>query len=49
LASLIYRMNTSILEGVNQRIKVIKRMAHGFWDSAYLFLEITAAFPGKAR
>ncbi|WP_374499554.1 hypothetical protein [Zoogloea sp.] len=30
-------------------IKVIKRMAYGFRDSAYFFLKIKAAFPGKAR
>jgi transposase len=49
LASAIYRMNYSILEGVNNKIKVIKRMAYGFRDSAYFFLKIKAAFPGKAR
>lgn len=49
LASAIYPMNSSILEGVNNRIKVIKRMAYGFRDSAYFFLKIKAAFPGKTR
>ena len=49
LASAIYPMNSSILEGVNNRIKVIKRMAYGFRDSAYFFLKIKAAFPGKPR
>ncbi len=49
LASAIFPLNTSILEGVNNRIKVIKRMAYGFRDSAYFFLKIKAAFPGKAR
>ena len=49
LASAIYQMNSSILEGVNNKIKVIKRMAYGFRDSAYFFLKIKAAFPGKAR
>ena len=49
LASALYRMNSSILEGVNNKIKVIKRMAYGFRDSAYFFLKIKAAFPGKAR
>jgi transposase len=34
LASAIYRMNSSILEGGSDRIKVIKRMAYGFRDSA---------------
>ncbi len=49
LASAQFHMNTSVLEGVNNRIKVIKRMAYGFRDSAYFFLKIKAAFPGKAR
>lgn len=49
IASAIYPMNSSILEGVNNRIKVIKRMAYGFRDSAYFFLKIKDAFPGKPR
>jgi len=49
LASAQFHMNTSVLKGVNNRIKVIKRMAYGFRDSAYFFLKIKAAFPGKAR
>lgn len=42
-------MSTSVLEGVNNRFKVIKRMACGFRNSAYFFLKIKDAFPGKAR
>ena len=34
LALAIFPMNSSILEGVNNRIKVIKRMAYEFRDSA---------------
>lgn len=49
VASALYRLNTSVLEGINNRIKVIKRMAYGYRDSAYFFLKIKAAFPGKAR
>lgn len=49
LASARFAMHTSLLEGVNNRIKVIKRMAYGFRDSDYFFLKIKAAFPGKAR
>lgn len=49
LASAIYPMNSSILEGVNNRIKVIKRMAYGFRDASYFFLKIKDAFPGKVR
>ena len=42
-------MSTSVLEGMNNRIKVIKRMAYGFRDPSYFFLKIKAAFPGKTR
>jgi len=49
LASALYPMHTSLLEGVNNKIKVIKRMAYGFRDKNYFFLKIKAAFPGKAR
>ncbi|WP_439861292.1 ISL3 family transposase [Pseudomonas sp. MBLB4136] len=49
LASARFPMHTSVLEGVNNRIKVIKRMAYGFRDSDYFFLKIKAAFPGKVR
>lgn len=47
LASATYPMNTSILEGVNNKIKVIKRMAYGFPGNSCFFLKIKAAFPGK--
>lgn len=49
IASAVYRMSTSALEGMNNRIKVIKRMAYGYRDNEYFFLKIKAAFPGKAR
>lgn len=49
LASARFHMHTSLLEGVNNRIKVIKRMAYGFRDIDYFFLKIKAAFPGKMR
>ena len=49
IASARYPLNTSVLEGVNNRIKVIKRMAYGCRDSDYFFLKIKAACPGKAR
>lgn len=49
LASARFHMHTSLLEGVNNRIKVIKRMAYGFRDTDYFFLKIKAAFPGKMR
>lgn len=49
VSSARYRLNTSILEGMNNRIKVMKRMAYGYRDKDYFFLKIKAAFPGKAR
>ncbi len=49
IASASFRLNTSVLEGMNNKIKVIKRMAYGFRDSQYFFLKIKAAFPGKVR
>ena len=43
-----FPLNTSILEGVNNTIKVIKRVGYGFRDLKYFFLKIRAAFPGNA-
>jgi transposase len=44
-----YSLHTSLLEGMNNKIKVIKRMAYGFRDDDYFFLKIKAAFPGIQR
>lgn len=44
LAHCRYPIHTSIIEGVNNKIKVIKRMAYGFRDDSYFFLKIRAAF-----
>ena len=41
-----YPLHTSLLEGINNKIKVMKRMAYGYRDDAYFFLKIRAAFPG---
>lgn len=41
-----YPLHTSLIEGINNRIKVIKRMAYGYRDEEYFFLKIKAAFPG---
>ena len=49
LAQCRWRLNTSVLEGVNNKVKVIKRMAYGFRDDDYFFLKIRAAFPGVSR
>lgn len=48
LAHCRWPLSTSLLEGINNKIKVIKRMAYGFRDDAYFFLRIRAAFPGNA-
>jgi len=44
-----YRLTTGILEGMNNKIKVIKRVAYGFRDDEYFFLRIRHAFPGNRR
>lgn len=46
LAHCRWPLHTSVLEGVNNKIKVLKRMAYGYRDDAYFFLKIRAAFPG---
>ena len=42
-----YPLHTGRLEGINNKIKVIKRMAYGFHDDAYFILKIKGAFPGE--
>lgn len=39
-----YPLHTSVLEGVNNKIKVIKRKAYGFHDLRYFSLKIYQAF-----
>ena len=46
LAHCRWPLGTNLIEGINNRIKVIKRTAYGFRDDAYFFLKIRAAFPG---
>lgn len=41
-----HRLSTSIVEGINNTIKVIKRRAYGYRDQEYFFLKIRSAFPG---
>lgn len=41
-------LHTSLIEGINNKIKVIKRLAYGFRDDEYFFLKIRDAFPGNA-
>jgi len=49
LARCRHPLNTSIVEGINNTIKLIKRHAHGYRDQEYFFLKIRAAFPGIQR
>ncbi|SEK11044.1 Transposase [Paraburkholderia diazotrophica] len=49
LARCRHPLNTSIAEGINNTIKVIKRRAYGYRDEEYVFLKIRAAFPGNPR
>lgn len=46
LAHCRWPLGTNLIEGINNKIKVIKRMAYGFRDDAYFFLKIRSAFPG---
>lgn len=46
LAHCHWPLGTNLIEGINNKIKVIKRMAYGFRDDTYFFLKIRAAFPG---
>ena len=47
LAHCRWPLHTSVIVGINNKIKVIKRMAYGFRDDDYFFLKIRAAFPGN--
>jgi transposase len=42
----LHPIHTGRLEGINNKIKVIKRQAYGFRDDAYFILKIKGAFPG---
>jgi len=45
----LYPIHTGRLEGINNKIKVIKRQAYGFRDDAYFILKIKGAFPGSLQ
>ncbi|RRO02879.1 ISL3 family transposase, partial [Pectobacterium aquaticum] len=49
MARVGHLLNTSVLDGMNNRIKVIKWMAYEYWDNDYFFMKIKAAFPSKVR
>lgn len=42
-----YPIGTSPLEGVNNKIKLIKRKAYGFHDPIYFALKVKQALPGR--
>lgn len=44
----LYKIRTSILEGINNKIKVLKRVAYGYRDLDYFFLRIMNAFKGNS-
>jgi transposase len=46
LAHCRWPLHTSLLEGINNAIKVVKRAVYGFRDDNYFFLKIGQAFPG---
>ena len=46
LAHCRWPLGTNLVEGINNKIKVIKRVAYGYRDDTYFFLKIRAAFPG---
>ena len=41
-----YPIHTSLVEGINNKAKGIKRVAYGYHDMDYFFLKLRAAFPG---
>jgi len=47
IAHATYPIDTGRLEGTNNRIKVIKRVAYGFHDPDYFALKVKQAFPGS--
>lgn len=47
LSRVRWPMHTGQLEGINNRIKVIKPMAYGYRDSEFFFMKIKNDFPGN--
>lgn len=47
LSRVRWPMHTGQLEGINNRIKVNKRMAYGYRDSEFFFMKIKNSFPGN--
>ena len=42
-------IHTGCLEGINNKIKVIKRQAYGFRDDDYFIIKTKGAFPGELQ
>jgi transposase len=42
-----YPIHTGVLEGINNKIKVIKRVAYGYRDDDYFFLKVRRHFSGS--
>jgi len=49
LAPCKYPLHASLLEGIMNEIKLIKRIAYGFRGDDYFLLRIGAAFPRNVR
>lgn len=45
LSHALYPLHTSYLKGINNKIKVMKRMAYGYRDAEYFFLKIKGGLP----
>ena len=42
-------LGANLVEGINNKTKVIKRVGYGFRDDAYFFFKIRARLPGAGR
>ena len=49
VASAVHPLHTCRLEGMNNKIKLLKRMGYGYRDTEYFFLKVRQAFPGDPR
>jgi len=42
-----YKLRTSVLDGISNKLKVLKLVAYGYRDTDYFFLIIQPAFKGR--
>ncbi|WP_263859095.1 transposase [Shewanella algae] len=47
--AVLFLLHTCRLEGMNNKIKLLKRMGYGYRDTEYFFLKVREAFPGDPR